>query len=110
MGDEGSRRDSHQNESYSTPPAPAYQNSSVSILEQKIGRARKRIQEEQRRRDANVDEYLRTAATAPRNQLPQVKAVFEKRNTKAATHIAGLQRKLERYQRDLDVSPNLMHA
>lgn len=80
------------------------QNSSVATLEDKISRARKRIQDEQRQRDANVDEYLRTAATAPRNQLPQVKAVFEKRNTKAATRIAALQRKLERYQRDLSVN------
>jgi hypothetical protein len=76
----------------------------VQTMQQKINRAKRRIQDEQRRRDENVEEYLKMAAVAQRNQLPQVKAVFEKRNTKAATHIAGLQRKLERYQLELQVS------
>ncbi|CAG7833356.1 unnamed protein product [Allacma fusca] len=77
---------------------------SVQTLEIKINRAKKRIQEEQRKRDENVEEYLKMAAVAQRNQLPQVKALFEKRNTKAATHIAGLQRKLERYQKELQTA------
>lgn len=76
---------------------------SIQTLENKIARAKKRIGEEQRKRDENVEEYLKMAATAQRNQLPQVKALFEKRNTKAATHIAALQRKLERYQKELQV-------
>lgn len=76
----------------------------IKTLEHKIQYAKKRIQEEQQRRDQNVEEYLKMAAVAQRSQLPQVKALFEKRNTKAATHIAGLQRKLERYERNLQVS------
>ncbi|XP_035705431.1 transmembrane and coiled-coil domains protein 1 isoform X2 [Folsomia candida] len=85
----------------------------IQTLQQKINRAKKRILEEQKTRDENVEEYLKMAAVAQRTQLPQVKAVFEKRNTKAATRIAALQRKLERYQQDVqelekrskDVSP-----
>jgi rubrerythrin len=92
----------HQTDVGSPPPTHKH-SSSFQTLETKIGRAKKRIGEEQRRRDANVEEYLKMAAVAQRNQLPQVKALFEKRNTKAATHIAGLQRKLERYTRDLQV-------
>ena len=76
----------------------------IQTLQQKINRAKKRILEEQKSRDSNVEEYLKMAAVAQRTQLPQVKAVFEKRNTKAATRIAALQRKLERYQTDLQVS------
>ncbi len=76
----------------------------IQTLQQKINRAKKRILEEQKSRDENVEEYLKMAAVAQRNQLPQVKAVFEKRNTKAALRIAALQRKLERYLLDLQVS------
>lgn len=76
---------------------------SIQQLQEKILKAKKRIQEEQRRRDENVEEYLKMAAVAQRNQLPQVKAVFEKRNTKAAAHIAALQKKLERYNQQLNV-------
>jgi len=95
----------HQSgEAVGLSPPPSHKNSvSFQTLESKLIRAKKRIQEEQRRRDANVEEYLKMAAVAQRNQLPQVKALFEKRNTKAATHIAGLQRKVERYQRDIQV-------
>jgi len=75
----------------------------IQTMQQKINRAKKRIQDEQRSRDGNVEEYLKMAAVAQRAQLPQVKALFEKRNTKAATHIAALQRKLERYQQMLQV-------
>lgn len=57
----------------------------IQTLQQKINRAKKRILEEQKSRDENVEEYLKMAAVAQRQQLPQVKAVFEKRNTKAAT-------------------------
>ena len=73
-------------------------------LEGKILHAKKRIQEEQQRRDTNVEEYLKMAAVAQRSQLPQVKQLFEKKNTKAATRIAALQRKLDRYERELNVS------
>ncbi|CAL8147528.1 unnamed protein product [Orchesella dallaii] len=77
------------------------QTPSIQQLQDKISKAKFRIQEEQRRRDTNVEEYLQMAASAHRNQLPQVKAVFEKRNTKAAATIAALQKKLERYSQQL---------
>lgn len=88
------------------PNSPAVNSAAtptIQTLQQKIIRAKKRILEEQKTRDENVEEYLKMAAVAQRNQLPQVKTVFEKRNTKAATRIAALQRKLERYQQDLKV-------
>ncbi|KAF4527445.1 hypothetical protein B566_EDAN015778 [Ephemera danica] len=53
----------------------------------------------------NVNEYLKCAASADRQQLVRIKAVFEKKNQKSAQAIAGLQRKLEAYKRkkqDLD--------
>lgn len=83
---------------------PGVHTLSIQQLQEKIVKATKKIQEEQRRRDENVEEYLKMAAVAQRNQLPQVKAVFEKRNSKAAGNIATYQKKLERYKQQLIVS------
>ena len=47
----------------------------------------------------NVNEYLKLAASADKQQLQRIKSVFEKKNLKSAQAIAQLQKKLETYQK-----------
>jgi hypothetical protein len=49
----------------------------------------------------NVNEYLRLSVNADKQQLGRIKGMFEKKNQKSAQVIAGLQRKLEGYNRKL---------
>ncbi|CAL4101442.1 unnamed protein product [Meganyctiphanes norvegica] len=67
----------------------------------KIQKTKDLIKEEQKARDENVNEYLKLAANADRQQLARIKAVFEKKNQKSAAYILQLQKKLENYQRRL---------
>lgn len=57
------------------------------------------IRKEQTARDDNVNEYLKLAANADRQQLARIKAVFEKKNQKSAHTISHLQKKLESYSK-----------
>ncbi|XP_037800458.1 transmembrane and coiled-coil domains protein 2-like isoform X6 [Penaeus monodon] len=70
-------------------------------IQAKIQKTRDLIKEEQKARDENVNEYLKLAANADRQQLARIKAVFEKKNQKSATLIQQLQKKLENYQKRL---------
>uniref|UniRef100_A0A1B0GGX5 Uncharacterized protein n=1 Tax=Lutzomyia longipalpis TaxID=7200 RepID=A0A1B0GGX5_LUTLO len=47
----------------------------------------------------NVNEYLKLAANADKQQLQRIKAVFEKKNQKSAHTISQLQKKLESYSK-----------
>lgn len=47
----------------------------------------------------NVNEYLKLAANADKQQVQRIKAVFEKKNQKSAQGIAQLQKKLDVYQK-----------
>lgn len=51
---------------------------------------------------ANVNEYLRLASGADKQQILRIKTVFEKKNQKSTHSIAQLQKKLENYQRKLN--------
>ncbi|XP_037081549.1 transmembrane and coiled-coil domains protein 2-like [Pollicipes pollicipes] len=58
------------------------------------------IKQQQRVRDDNVNEYLiQTAAVQDKQQQQKLKALFEKKNQKAAQQMAHQQRKLEVYTR-----------
>ena len=48
-----------------------------------------------------MNEYLKCAASADKNQISRIKAVFEKKNQKSAISIQQLQKKLDNYQRRL---------
>lgn len=50
---------------------------------------------------ANVNEYLRLAANADKQQLQRIKNVFEKKNQKSAQTINQMQKKLETYHKRL---------
>ncbi|XP_058824709.1 transmembrane and coiled-coil domains protein 1 [Topomyia yanbarensis] len=63
----------------------------------KIACTRDSIKKEQTARDANVNEYLKLAASADKQQLQRIKTVFEKKNQKSAHNISLLQKKLESY-------------
>lgn len=77
----------------------------IEHVSQKIARTRELIKAEQTTRDDNVNEYLKLAANADRQQMQRIKNVFEKKNQKSAQTIAQLQKKLENYikrKRDLE--------
>ncbi|XP_063910108.1 transmembrane and coiled-coil domains protein 2 isoform X2 [Zophobas morio] len=68
-------------------------------LSNKIVRVRDLIKTEQKLRDDNVNEYLKLAANADKQQVQRIKAVFEKKNQKSAQVISQLQKKLDTYQK-----------
>ncbi|XP_063244163.1 transmembrane and coiled-coil domains protein 2 isoform X3 [Bacillus rossius redtenbacheri] len=70
-------------------------------IQNKIARTKEQIRDEQTARDDNVNEYLKLAANADKQQLQRIKAVFEKKNQKSAQSISQLQKKLESYSRKL---------
>lgn len=49
----------------------------------------------------NVNEYLKLAANADKQQLTRIKTVFEKKNQKSAHSISQLQKKLDSYTKKL---------
>lgn len=79
-------------------------------LNTKIACTKESIRKEQTARDDNVNEYLKLAANADKQQLQRIKAVFEKKNQKSAHSISQLQKKLESYSKrvkDLQNQQNL---
>lgn len=50
----------------------------------------------------NVNEYLKLAANADKQQLLRIKAVFEKKNQKSAHSISQLQKKLDGYHKRIN--------
>uniref|UniRef100_A0A1I8NTC7 Transmembrane and coiled-coil domains protein 1 n=1 Tax=Stomoxys calcitrans TaxID=35570 RepID=A0A1I8NTC7_STOCA len=74
--------------------------SSIQALDRlntKIQCTKESIRKEQTSRDDNVNEYLKLAASADKQQLIRIKAVFEKKNQKSAHSISQLQKKLDNY-------------
>ncbi|XP_076332992.1 transmembrane and coiled-coil domains protein 2-like [Tachypleus tridentatus] len=69
----------------------------INSLHQKVARTKDLIKQEQTARDENVNEYLKLAASADKQQLQRIKSVFEKKNQKSAQTVAQLQKKLENY-------------
>lgn len=59
----------------------------------KIMRTRDLIRSEQTARDDNVNEYLKLASNADKQQLARIKSIFEKKNQKSAVGISQLQKK-----------------
>ncbi|XP_055701520.1 transmembrane and coiled-coil domains protein 2 isoform X2 [Phlebotomus papatasi] len=81
-------------------------------LNTKIACTKESIRKEQTARDDNVNEYLKLAANADKQQLQRIKAVFEKKNQKSAHTISQLQKKLESYSKrvkDLQHSQRTQH-
>ncbi|XP_017143392.1 transmembrane and coiled-coil domains protein 2 [Drosophila miranda] len=69
----------------------------IDRLNTKIQCTKESIRQEQTARDDNVNEYLKLAASADKQQLQRIKAVFEKKNQKSAHSISQLQKKLDNY-------------
>ncbi|XP_030760752.1 transmembrane and coiled-coil domains protein 2 isoform X2 [Sitophilus oryzae] len=80
-------------------PLDSKTNTILEHLGNKIVRVRDLIRTEQKLRDDNVNEYLKLAANADKQQVQRIKAVFEKKNQKSAQIIAQLQKKLDSYQK-----------
>ncbi|XP_024938465.1 transmembrane and coiled-coil domains protein 2 isoform X3 [Cephus cinctus] len=70
-------------------------------VQSKIAKTRELIRIEQTTRDENVNEYLKLAANADKQQLTRIKTVFEKKNQKSAHSISQLQKKLDSYTKKL---------
>ncbi|XP_025155901.1 transmembrane and coiled-coil domains protein 2 isoform X7 [Harpegnathos saltator] len=73
----------------------------IEHIQSKIAKTRELIRIEQTTRDENVNEYLKLAANADKQQLTRIKTVFEKKNQKSAHSIAQLQKKLDSYTKKL---------
>ncbi|XP_026288024.1 transmembrane and coiled-coil domains protein 2 isoform X2 [Frankliniella occidentalis] len=73
----------------------------IEHMQTKIARTKDQIRVEQTARDENVNEYLKLASNADKQQLTRIKAVFEKKNQKSAQIISQLQKKLDSYQKKL---------
>lgn len=73
----------------------------IENVQKKITKTRDSIRIEQTTRDENVNEYLKVAAGADKQQLARIKTVFEKKNQKSAHNIAQLQKKLDSYTKKL---------
>ncbi|XP_034174119.1 transmembrane and coiled-coil domain 2 protein Dmtn isoform X1 [Osmia lignaria lignaria] len=73
----------------------------IEHIQNKIAKTRELIRIEQTTRDENVNEYLKLAANADKQQLNRIKAVFEKKNQKSAHSISQLQKKLDSYTKKL---------
>ncbi|XP_014601068.1 PREDICTED: transmembrane and coiled-coil domains protein 2 isoform X5 [Polistes canadensis] len=73
----------------------------IEHIQNKIAKTRDLIRTEQTTRDENVNEYLKLAANADKQQLTRIKTVFEKKNQKSANSISQLQKKLDSYQKRL---------
>ncbi|XP_037924546.1 transmembrane and coiled-coil domains protein 2 isoform X2 [Hermetia illucens] len=74
-----------------------YSAQELDRLNTKIQCTKESIRKEQTARDDNVNEYLKLAANADKQQIQRIKAVFEKKNQKSAHSISQLQKKLENY-------------
>jgi alanyl-tRNA synthetase len=86
----------------STPPNRHNRTNSLQALDRlttKIACTKESLRREQTARDDNVNEYLKLAASADKQQLSRIKAVFEKKNQKSAHNISQLQKKLESYSK-----------
>ncbi|KAJ1095348.1 hypothetical protein NDU88_000513 [Pleurodeles waltl] len=70
-------------------------------IRQKILQLSEQLRVQQTSREENTMAYLQLAAKAEQHQAAQVRDVFEKRNQKASSTIAQLQRRLQGYQRKL---------
>ncbi|XP_028025579.1 transmembrane and coiled-coil domains protein 2 isoform X2 [Bombyx mandarina] len=90
---------STQDEADGTNATSTKAQAAIAHLNNKIERTKELIRLEQTIRDDNVNEYLKLAANADKQQLQRIKAVFEKKNQKSALCIAQLQKKLEGYNK-----------
>ncbi|XP_036368305.1 transmembrane and coiled-coil domains protein 2 isoform X3 [Octopus sinensis] len=83
-------------------PDPNRTKAAKDHLQAKIHKIMVQIKSEQDSKEANVNEYLRLASGADKQQILRIKTVFEKKNQKSTHSIAQLQKKLENYQRKLN--------
>ncbi|XP_071141275.1 transmembrane and coiled-coil domains protein 1-like isoform X7 [Mytilus edulis] len=74
-------------------------------LQTKINKTMENIKGEQAVKEEHVNEYLRLASNADKQQLQRIKTIFEKKNQKSTQTISALTKKVENYHKrmnDLD--------
>ncbi|CAC5361966.1 Transmembrane and coiled-coil domains protein 1 [Mytilus coruscus] len=75
------------------------------VLQAKINKTMDNIKAEQAVKEEHVNEYLRLASNADKQQLQRIKTIFEKKNQKSTQTISALTKKVENYHKrmnDLD--------
>ncbi|XP_052085617.1 transmembrane and coiled-coil domains protein 1-like isoform X2 [Mytilus californianus] len=75
------------------------------VLQAKINKTMDNIKAEQAVKEEHVNEYLRLASNADKQQLQRIKTIFEKKNQKSTQTISVLTKKVENYHKrmnDLD--------
>ncbi|KAJ8321825.1 hypothetical protein KUTeg_000296 [Tegillarca granosa] len=80
---------------------PSRTKAALEHTQSKIRKTMELIKAEQAAKEENVNEYLRLAASADKQQLQRIKTVFEKKNQKSTQIISQLQKKLENYHKRL---------
>ncbi|XP_060567754.1 transmembrane and coiled-coil domains protein 2-like isoform X2 [Ruditapes philippinarum] len=80
----------------------ARKRAAMEHIQEKITRTMDQIKEEQATKEANVNEYLRLAGEADKQQLLRIKQVFEKKNQKSTQSLSTLQKKLEKYTKTMN--------
>ncbi|XP_052260374.1 transmembrane and coiled-coil domains protein 2-like isoform X2 [Dreissena polymorpha] len=70
-------------------------------VQEKIDKIMLLIKEEQGTKETNVNEYLKVAGEADKQQLIRIKQVFEKKNQKSTASLSTMQKKLEKYKKVL---------
>ncbi|KAK3087669.1 hypothetical protein FSP39_008959 [Pinctada imbricata] len=78
---------------------PQKTKAAIDHIQTKITRTMDLIKEEQAVKEQNVNEYLRLAGSADKQQLTRIKAAFEKKNQKSTQSLSSLQKKLEGYHK-----------
>ncbi|XP_062596381.1 transmembrane and coiled-coil domains protein 2-like isoform X8 [Saccostrea cucullata] len=83
---------------------PQRTKAAIEHYQSKVNKTMEQIKAEQAAKEENVNEYLRLAssASADKQQLARIKAVFEKKNQKSTQSISTLQKKLEGYTKRIE--------
>ncbi|XP_061178243.1 transmembrane and coiled-coil domains protein 1-like isoform X10 [Saccostrea echinata] len=83
---------------------PQKTKAAIEHYQSKLNKTMEQIKAEQAAKEENVNEYLRLAssASADKQQLARIKAVFEKKNQKSTQSISTLQKKLEGYTKRIE--------
>ncbi|KAK6629748.1 hypothetical protein RUM43_003566 [Polyplax serrata] len=83
----------------------------IEHIQNKISKTKDQIRAEQTTRDDNVNEFIKLATNADKQQIQRIKSVFEKKNQKSAQIISQLQKKLETYNKRIrDIECQKLHA
>ncbi|EEB11565.1 transmembrane and coiled-coil domains protein, putative [Pediculus humanus corporis] len=93
------------------PDMHRQRSAAIEHIQSKISKTMDQIRAEQTTRDDNVNEFIKLATNADKQQIQRIKSVFEKKNQKSAQIISQLQKKLETYNKRIrDIESQKLHT